>query len=52
MQGVDAKIRLQLRALMLQAPKAARDTLAPAEVGGQLKFYLTEILVVARKSTS
>jgi ubiquinone/menaquinone biosynthesis C-methylase UbiE len=49
MQGVDERTRLQLRALILQAPKAAREALAPANVGGQLKFYLTEILVVARK---
>jgi ubiquinone/menaquinone biosynthesis C-methylase UbiE len=49
MQGVDARTRLQLRALLLQAPAAAREALAPAEAGGQLKFTLTEILVVARK---
>jgi ubiquinone/menaquinone biosynthesis C-methylase UbiE len=49
MQGVDARTRLQLRALLLQAPAAAREALAPAQAGGQLKFTLTEILVVARK---
>jgi len=46
---VDDKTRLQLRALILQAPKAARGALAPAEAGGQLKFYLTEILIIARR---
>jgi ubiquinone/menaquinone biosynthesis C-methylase UbiE len=49
MQGVDDKTRMQLRALIQQAPKAALEALAPAEVGGQLKFYLTEILIFARK---
>jgi ubiquinone/menaquinone biosynthesis C-methylase UbiE len=49
MQGVDGRTRLQLRALIQQAPRAALEALAPAEVGGQLKFYLTEILVIARK---
>ena len=49
MQGVREPTRGQLRALILQAPAAAREALAPSMESGQLKFYLTEILVVAHK---
>ena len=50
MMNVDEKTRQQLRLLMLQAPKAAREALAPEEVGGALKFYLSEVLVMGRKA--
>ena len=49
MMDVPAHTRTQLRALFLQAPVAARLALAPEAVGDNLKFFLTEILLLARK---
>jgi ubiquinone/menaquinone biosynthesis C-methylase UbiE len=51
MVGVDEKTRTQLRVMLLQAPEPAREALAPEIVGGKLRFYLTEVLVVASKHT-
>jgi hypothetical protein len=48
--GVDAKRRDQLRVLLLDAPRAAHEALAPRMVGGALKFQLTEVLVIAKKT--
>jgi len=48
MQGVDGKRRAQLRVMLLQAPAAAREALAPEMVGGALKFQLTEVLLIAK----
>jgi hypothetical protein len=39
-----------LRVMLLQAPEPAREALAPETVGGKLRFYLTEVLVVAKKN--
>jgi ubiquinone/menaquinone biosynthesis C-methylase UbiE len=50
MMSVDPHTKTQLRALFLQAPAAARLALAPEEASDKLKFYLTEILVLARKA--
>lgn len=49
MQSVSPAVKDQLRVLLLQAPAAARAALAPEIVGDQLKFYLTEIMLVAHK---
>ncbi len=49
MMSVDPHTKTQLRALMLQAPASARAALAPEVAGDRLKFYLTEILVLAHK---
>jgi len=46
---VDERRRAQMRVLLLQAPTAAREALAPQVVGGALKFRLTEVLIVASK---
>jgi ubiquinone/menaquinone biosynthesis C-methylase UbiE len=51
MLGVDEKRRAQLRGLLLQAPAAAREALAPELVGGALKFTLTEVLLIGRKTS-
>jgi ubiquinone/menaquinone biosynthesis C-methylase UbiE len=49
MMSVAEPVKTQLRVLLLQAPDAARATLAPESRGGRLRFYLTEVLVLGRK---
>jgi len=49
MMSVDPHTKTQLRTLFLQAPAAASAALAPEVLDGRLKFYLTEILLLARK---
>jgi ubiquinone/menaquinone biosynthesis C-methylase UbiE len=49
MMSVAPAIKDQLRVLLRQAPAAAREALAPEVVGDKLKFYLSEIMVVAHK---
>jgi ubiquinone/menaquinone biosynthesis C-methylase UbiE len=47
--SVDEHTKLQLRVLIEQAPRAAREALAPEVAGDKLKFYLTEVMVVGLK---
>jgi ubiquinone/menaquinone biosynthesis C-methylase UbiE len=49
MMNVPPHIKTQLRVLMLQAPAPALAALAPEPNGDKLRFYLTEILILARK---
>ena len=49
MMSVRPAVKDQLRVMLLQAPTAARAALAPEAAGDQLKFYLTEILLLAQK---
>ncbi|MCC7361753.1 MAG: class I SAM-dependent methyltransferase [Anaerolineales bacterium] len=49
MMGAPPAVKDQLRVMLLQAPAAAREALAPANVEGRLKFYLTEIMLLAQK---
>jgi ubiquinone/menaquinone biosynthesis C-methylase UbiE len=49
MMNVDDHTKTQLRALMLQAPAAARLALSPEVLGDRLRFFLTEILILAHK---
>jgi ubiquinone/menaquinone biosynthesis C-methylase UbiE len=49
MMSVPEPVKTQLRVMLLQAPEAARAALAPEVVGEALKFYLTEVLILAHK---
>lgn len=47
MQGAKEETIEELRGMFDRAPAAAKEALAPEMRGGKLRFYLTEILVVA-----
>ncbi len=49
MLSVSEPVKDQLRVLLLQAPASALAALAPEVVGGQLKLYLTEVMLIAHK---
>jgi ubiquinone/menaquinone biosynthesis C-methylase UbiE len=49
MMSVNATVKDQLRVMLMHAPASAQAALAPTIVGDKLKFYLTEIMLVARK---
>jgi ubiquinone/menaquinone biosynthesis C-methylase UbiE len=49
MMSVSPAVKDQLRVLLRQAPAAARAALAPEVVGDKLKFYLSEIMLIAHK---
>jgi hypothetical protein len=49
MMSVDEKAKAELRQMLETMPAAAREALAP-EINAQgVKFYLTEILLVAQR---
>jgi ubiquinone/menaquinone biosynthesis C-methylase UbiE len=49
MMGVDERRQAQLRVMLAQSPASARAALAPEFAGAAVKFYLTEVLLIARK---
>ncbi len=50
MMSVDGETKAALRRMLADVPPAARDALSPESSGAGLKFYLTEILLVADRS--
>jgi SAM-dependent methyltransferase len=45
MMSVSDATKAELRKMLLEAPSAAREALAPEEADGALRFYLDEILI-------
>jgi ubiquinone/menaquinone biosynthesis C-methylase UbiE len=50
MQSVDAATKERLRAMFRDAPPGAREAFDPIEREGRLEFYLSELLILARKA--
>jgi ubiquinone/menaquinone biosynthesis C-methylase UbiE len=50
--SVDEGTRARLREALLSATGAAREALRPEPAGAKLRFYLSEILIVARRPLS
>jgi ubiquinone/menaquinone biosynthesis C-methylase UbiE len=48
--SVDEKTKLQLRVLLQHAPAPAREALGPEFVADKITFYLTEILIAAKRN--